>query len=89
VRLVERAGVVEVAVRADASAARGWLTEGLPGLVEGLRERGFEVNQPLQDQTGLKWWSQDRQGSRHQREGEKHRASHQRTVFTLESGEPS
>jgi hypothetical protein len=88
---VERAGIVELAVRAEAPAARGWLAEGLPALVDGLRERGFEVNPASSSgQTALDWWAQDRHGSRQQqpRDGHKRRREPP-LVFSLESGEVS
>ena len=91
VRLVERAGVVEVAVRAETSSARGWLAEGLPTLVDGLRERGFEINHALRGaETGLDWWAQDRQGGKQQQphDGQKRRGR-ETAVFSLEPGEPS
>jgi hypothetical protein len=91
VRLVERAGVVELAVRAETPAARSWLAEGLPTLVDGLRERGFEVSPagPAHP-TALDWWAQDRHGARHQQHRDGHKRRSQPTaVFSLEPGEVS
>jgi flagellar hook-length control protein FliK len=91
VRLVERAGVVELAVRAEAPAARGWLAESLPALVDGLRQRGFEVSPAgTAHHPALDWWAQDRHGARHQqpRDGHKRRGEPP-TVFSLEPGEVS
>ena len=90
VRLVERAGVVEVAVRAETSSARGWLAEGLPTLVESMRERGFEIRQTGRGtETGLDRWAQDQQngGQGRPRDGRRSGEHDNAGVFSLETGD--
>lgn len=96
VRLVERAGAVEVAVRAESPAARGWLAEWLPTLVEGLRERGFEVQPAVRDGgVALDWWAQERRGggqgqdSGRKRRGGRAGSSFARAALSPEPGESS
>jgi hypothetical protein len=91
VRLVERAGVVEVAVRAETPAARGWLAEGLPALLDDLRARGFGIQEAGRPgETGIDWWAQQRPDARREpgrREPSRRRSG--RTVFSMQTGESS
>jgi len=92
VRLIERAGVVEIAVRAESSLARGWLAEGLPTLFDRLHERGFETGPALRGaEAGLDGRSQDHPDGRRQqsRDGQKRRDHREAALFSLEPGETS
>ena len=89
VRLIERAGVVEIAVRAETSLARSWLAEGLPGLFDRLHARDFETRPALRGaEAGLDGRSQDHlEGRRQQaRDGQKRR-DREAALFSLEPGE--
>lgn len=91
VRLIERAGVVEIAVRAETSLARSWLAEGLPGLFDRLHERDFETRPALRGaEAGLDGRSQDHPEGRRQqaRDGQKRR-DREAALFSLEPGETS
>jgi flagellar hook-length control protein FliK len=91
VRLIERAGVVEIAVRAETSLARSWLAEGLPGLFDRLHERDFETRPALRGaEAGLDGRSQDHADGRRQqaRDGQKWR-DREAALFSLEPGETS
>jgi hypothetical protein len=90
VRLIERAGVVEIAVRAETSLARSWLAEGLPGLFDRLHERDFETRPALRGaEAGLDGRSQDHpERHRQARDGQKRR-DREAALFSLEPGETS
>ncbi len=91
IRLIERAGVVEIAVRAETSLARGWLAEGLPTLFERLQERGFAASALRGAEAGLEGRTEDHPDGRRQqwRDGQKRRDRHETTLFSLEPGETS
>ena len=46
VRLVERGGVIDTLVRTDSTRASHLFTEGLPGLLESLAQRGLQAANP-------------------------------------------
>jgi len=92
VRLIERAGVVEIAVRAENSLARGWLAEGLPTLFDRLHERGFETSPALRGaEARLDARPEDQPDGRRQqwRDGQKRRDHREAEIFSLEPGETS
>jgi len=92
VRLMERAGLIEVAVRAANPVTRGWLAEGLPALVDSMRERGFDVRDS--GPTALAapdWWAQDRHGRQpgQGRDDKKRRPEQEPAEFSLNPGDVS
>jgi flagellar hook-length control protein FliK len=71
VRLIERAGVIEVAVRSDSQPLRTLLAESLPSLVQTLDERGWQVARSAAGgETGLNWWTGADQQKRDRYQGE-------------------
>ena len=98
VRLVERAGLVEVAVRSSNHILKTMLSDSLPSLIGSLTQRGFDAS-PVATrggEAGLGWWTaeeqarggrQDRQpGNREQRRGRPGPAVEQ-PAFALETVE--
>ena len=91
VRLIERAGVVEVALRAESAGARQLLSEALPSLVGSLDEKGWQVTRARAgSETALDWFAQGH-GQRRQGEpgssGGRRQHGRQRAVFYVDSGE--
>jgi len=84
-RLVERSGVVEVAVRSDSQHLRALLSDGLPALVENLSEKGWDVARAQRSEEGpLGWWSGQQQEQR-QSERQQHQEQARRQA---RSGQP-
>jgi flagellar hook-length control protein FliK len=73
VRLIERGGVVDIAVRSETSAARAVLAESLPSLLEGLEQRGWQIDRlGATNQSALDWWT-----AGHHRRGQPPAREHQ------------
>ncbi len=70
VRLIERGGLVEVAVRTDNHALKNLLAETLPSLVDGMHRQGFQISRvaPGEGDSPLGWWTAEEQAGRGGRE---------------------
>ncbi len=89
VRLVERAGQLEVAVRSDNQPLRALLTDSLPSLIHGLHERGWEVSRPeYAGREASSWWLAQDQGSRRQQEQPRRDEAERRRAARAGSTEP-
>jgi flagellar hook-length control protein FliK len=66
VRLLERGGGVEVAVRSDSQPAKSLLVDSLPSLVEGLRRHGWDITRTAAGgaESEQRGWSAGQQNQR-------------------------
>jgi len=88
VRLLERGGLIEVAVRSDSPRLQALLGEGLPSLVAGLEDRAWQVRGLEQGEGAMPDWfagrEQGRQGSQDRRGSPERRQQDPEEGFSLE-----